>query len=202
MFPLGTALLPGMILPLRLFEDRYLRMYADIVDGDREFGVVLIERGTESGPDSLTFDVGCTARIIGSGIHDDGTIALVSVGRGRFHINEWLEPDPYPRAVVTDLIDDPLSDSGLRTVREAQDLIPALLEAAARLNPEVETEMPDLADDPALAMYQVAQLAGLQAIDLQHVLEAPSADARAVLIEEKVKDAIELIRLQLDMRDK
>lgn len=201
MFPLGSALLPGMVLPLRLFEDRYLKMYADIVDGDREFGVVLIERGMESREDNLTFNVGCTARIIGSGVNDDGTIGLVSVGRNRFRIDGWLKSDPYPRAMVTDLTEGRLSDSGLRTVRETADLLSSLLELAAELNPDVETEMPELADNPELAMYQMAQLAGLQAIDLQQILETSSSDTRAGLIKEKVGDTIELVRLQLDMRD-
>ena len=50
MFPLGVTLLPGMALPLRIFEPRYLQMYADIIDGDREFGVVLIERSSRHVP--------------------------------------------------------------------------------------------------------------------------------------------------------
>ena len=50
MFPLSTALFPGMALPLRLFEDRYLKMYADIVDADREFGVVFNQLGPLPSP--------------------------------------------------------------------------------------------------------------------------------------------------------
>ena len=199
MFPLGTALLPGMVLPLRLFEDRYLQMYATIIDADREFGVVLIERGREALDDNETFAVGCTAHVVGSGMNDDGTIGLVAVGRTRIAIDEWLAPDPYPRALVTDLEDEPLTEPGLESVREAIDRTRVLLAMAAELSPGLETDLPELAYSPGLAMYQVAQLAGLQSLDMQEVLEAPSSDSRAALIMHKVDDTIELIRLQLEV---
>ena len=47
MFPLGTVLLPGMALPLHLFEPRYRQLIQDVLDGDGTFGVCLIERGSE-----------------------------------------------------------------------------------------------------------------------------------------------------------
>jgi Lon protease-like protein len=154
-----------MVLPLRLFEPRYLQLYADIIDTSREFGVVLIERGTESRDDATTFDIGCVASIVGSGVNDDGSIGLITVGRQRIRVHEWLDPGPYPRAMVDDL----------------------------------STEVPELADDPGLAMYQIAQLSGLQALDLQEVLEAPSTDSRALLVKDKVEETMELIRLQLEV---
>ncbi|HEX6220280.1 MAG TPA: LON peptidase substrate-binding domain-containing protein, partial [Acidimicrobiia bacterium] len=191
-----------MVLPLRLFEPRYLQLYADVIDTTREFGVVLIERGIESRDDAATFDVGCVASIVGSGVNEDGTIGLITVGRRRIHVDEWLEPDPYPRAMVTELDDEPLSDEGLNAVRNAADRIPDLLLTAAELNPEVNTEVPELADDPGLAMYQIAQLSGLQALDLQEVLESPTTDSRARLVKSKVDETMELIRLQLEVGDR
>ena len=199
MFPLGTPLLPGMVLPLRLFEDRYLQMYADVIDADREFGVVLIERGREVRDDNETFDIGCIAHIVGSGMNDDGTIGLVAVGRSRIYIEEWLAPDPYPRAMITDLVDEPLTGTGFEAVQHAIARAQFLLEVAAELNPGVETELPELADNPEVAMYQVAQLGGLQALDMQEVLQASTTDQRDAIIGEKVDDTIELLRLQLEL---
>lgn len=199
MFPLGTTLLPGMALPLRLFEERYLQMYADIIDADRQFGVVLIERGVESRDDNPTFDLGCLAYIVGSGLHEDGTIALVAIGRRRIRIEEWLPSDPYPRAVVTRLDDDPLSDAGMISLQSAADQLPGLLAVAAELNPGFEATAPGLSDDPVQAIYQLAQLAGLQSFDLQKVIEAETSDDRAALVDELITDTVELIRLQLEV---
>jgi Lon protease-like protein len=200
MFPLGTPLLPGMALPLRLFEQRYLQMYADIIDHERQFGVVLIERGIESRDDNPTFDAGCLAYIVGSGLHEDGTIALVAIGRKRIRVDQWLPSDPYPRAMVTALDDDPMTDAGMSSLQSAADQLPELLAVAAELNPEFEATAPGLSDDPVQAVYQLAQLAGLQSLDMQKVLEADTSDERASLVDRLLTETVELIRLQLEIK--
>jgi uncharacterized protein len=199
MFPLGLTLLPSMALPLRLFEPRYLQMYTDIVDGDREFGVVLIERGIETQDDNSTFDVGCVAYMVGSGIHEDGTIALVAIGQNRFRIIEWQESDPYPRAIVEELADEPLTEEGMQFLESAANRLPGLLAVAAELNPELEVNAPELSEDPGEAIYQLAQLAGLQTFDLQRVLEASPTDSRAELVDELMSETVEMIQLQLGL---
>ena len=55
-FPLGSVLFPGMPLPLRVFEPRYVAMIASVLgNAEREFGVVLIERGSEVGGGDVRF---------------------------------------------------------------------------------------------------------------------------------------------------
>ncbi|MDH3706550.1 MAG: LON peptidase substrate-binding domain-containing protein, partial [Acidimicrobiia bacterium] len=63
MFPLGSVLLPHNALPLHVFEPRYRQMIETVLDDDRHFGVVLIERGSEVGGDDVRTDVGCLAEI-------------------------------------------------------------------------------------------------------------------------------------------
>src|SRR5207245_2365688 len=66
MFPLGTVLLPHAHLPLHIFEPRYRALVKDVLAGDGEFGVVLIERGQEVGGGDVRFDIGTVARIVQS----------------------------------------------------------------------------------------------------------------------------------------
>ncbi len=198
MFPLGLVLLPGMLLPLRLFEDRYLQMYADIIDGDREFGVVLIERGIESRDDNRTFEIGAIARVVGSGLNDDGTVALVSVGKERIRIEEWLSSDPYPRARVSVLNEGELTTRGLESVLSASDRLQALYQLVSVLDPSAEPDIPELSDEPEVAIYQMAQLAGLQTLDLQKILSAAVFDDRADLVDRYVGEALELASMSVD----
>ena len=58
MFPLGTVLLPGAPLPLQVFEPRYRGLTHDCLAGVPEFGVVLIERGSEVGGGDVRTNVG------------------------------------------------------------------------------------------------------------------------------------------------
>jgi uncharacterized protein len=199
MFPLGTTLMPGMALPLRLFEPRYLQLYSDIIDAEREFGIVLIERGIESSDDNTTHDIGCLAYIVGSGLHEDGTIAIVTLGRNRLRVLEWQESNPYPRAIVEDITDEPLTEEGMQFLESAANRLPGLLAVAAELNPELEAEPPELSEDPVQAIYQLAQLAGLQAFDLQRVLETDPTDSRAELVDELMSETVEMIQLQLGL---
>jgi len=199
MFPLGRTLMPGMALPLRLFEPRYLQMYSDIIDKEREFGVVLIERGIESSDANTTYDVGCLAYIVGSGLHEDGSIAIVALGRHRLRVVEWEDSDPYPRAIVEDLADEPLSEEGMEYLESAANRLPGLLAVAAELNPELEADAPELSEDPIQAIYQLAQLAGLQSFDLQRVLETDRTDRRAELVDELMSETVEMIQLQLGL---
>lgn len=105
MFPLGSVLFPGLGLPLRVFEPRYREMIADCLDGDRSFGVVLIERGSEVGGGEVRLRVATVARILDVSLQDDGTLGVFSVGTERVEVLEWLPDDPYPVAIVAPLLD-------------------------------------------------------------------------------------------------
>ena len=64
MFPLGTVLFPHALLPLRVFEPRYRLMTQRVLGADSEFGVVLIERGSEVGGGDTRFGIGTIALIV------------------------------------------------------------------------------------------------------------------------------------------
>ena len=97
MFPLSSVLLPTMLLPLHVFEDRYRVMVDDVLRRDPpEFGVVLIERGSEVGGGDVRTTVGCTARVLDAERSPDGRWALLCVGEHRLRVREWLADDPYP----------------------------------------------------------------------------------------------------------
>ena len=67
LFPLGTVLFPGLVLPLHIFEERYRQLVRDLLDKPepREFGVIAIRHGRETGIDGVSdlYEVGCTAQV-------------------------------------------------------------------------------------------------------------------------------------------
>lgn len=103
MFPLGTVLLPGVVLPLHVFEPRYQQLVRDCLEAlHPEFGVVLIDRGSEVGGGDVRSDVGVVARVLQVAAMDGGRFAVITVGTRRIRVTQWLEDDPYPRAEVED----------------------------------------------------------------------------------------------------
>ena len=86
LFPLHSALLPGGLLPLRIFETRYLDMVRDCLRSGEGFGVCLIESGNEVGASPRIYAVGTLARIIDWDQRSDGLLGIVASGERRFRV--------------------------------------------------------------------------------------------------------------------
>ena len=101
LFPLGTVLFPGGLLPLRLFEQRYLEMGKACLRDAAPFGVCRIREGAEVGAPATPEDVGCLARIVHWDMHQFGLLQIVAQGTERFRIVERrLQADGLARASV------------------------------------------------------------------------------------------------------
>jgi uncharacterized protein len=201
MFPLGTVLFPHAMLPLHVFEPRYRLLTRNVLQADGEFGVVLIERGSEVGGGDTRFGVGTVARVVRAQELADGGYALATVGLRRIRITQWLPDDPYPRAEVTDLSDltrlpDPTTPSGDSGAEPRAGAIAALDDVFA-LYRQVDPRIPDLppvADALEQASYEIAALAPIGPLDAQRVLETEPARARLALLTELLGDHARTLR--------
>jgi Lon protease-like protein len=120
LFPLGTPLFPGVVLPLQIFEPRYRRLMTDLLahpeSGDqRFFGVVAIRQGWEVekiAPAEALYDIGCTARVQAVRPQADGGFRIVTVGGERFRLLEVVITDdlPYLQARVEWLAEEELAE--------------------------------------------------------------------------------------------
>jgi Lon protease-like protein len=178
MFPLGHVLLPSTYLPLHLFEPRYLELVQVCLDGDQEFGVVLIERGSEVGGGDTRTHVGCVARILEASRFEDGRWAIGAVGTRRIRVERWLPDDPYPRAEVTDWPEPEPSRELAARVAEVLPLLRRVLAVRAELGDASAPATVELADDPVLASYQFAAVGPFGPADQQALLEARDAAER------------------------
>jgi Lon protease-like protein len=165
MFPLNHVLLPGMPLPLHIFEQRYQDLLDDSSDGSGggTFGVVALRTGTEaktpgteeSGPD--VEDVGTLAEILEIETQDDGTSDVLAVGSRRFRIVELLAVGkPYLRAEV-EYLDEPdgeLTPQQETRARELIDVYDAMLVRLAGRG--TGAELPD--DANQLSYHLAARL--------------------------------------------
>jgi Lon protease-like protein len=185
LFPLGTVLFPGLVLPLRIFEDRYrhlVRSLMDLPDGTpREFGVVAIDQGLEVLPDGQPsqsaeislHSVGCVAQLRQVTEHPDGHFDIVAVGDRRFRITGMLADEaPYPVAQV-EWFPEPHPGP------EADELAPRVLavfrDYLSALRGGQEDQLPD---DPMVLSHIVAASTALTVADRQQLLAAPDVAAR------------------------
>jgi uncharacterized protein len=85
-FPLGTVLFPGAVLPLRIFEVRYMDMAKACLKDGSPFGVCLIREGEEVGAPAVPEPVGCLARIAECDVEELGILKVKAQGLHRFRI--------------------------------------------------------------------------------------------------------------------
>jgi Lon protease-like protein len=197
MFPLGTVLFPSAVLPLHVFEPRYRAMVRDCLAGERELGVVLIERGSEVGGDDVRSSVGTVARIVDARELPDGRWALVTVGARRLRVERWLPDDPYPVAEVADWPDpDPGPDLEVR-MAEVVARLRTVLALASEAGDDAAPATIELSPDPVLAGHQAASVGPFGPLDRQRLLSASSPAARADLLEDLLADAEQVLRLRL-----
>jgi hypothetical protein len=196
MFPLGTVLFPSMVLPLRIFEPRYLEMISVCLEGDKRFGVVLITRGSEVGGGEGRSDIGCTASIVQvqSG---DSQMFLATVGTGRIRVLEWLSDDPFPQAMVERWCDPQPPEGIAHTVGQLDAAFRNVLALAGELG---EWSVPlsiELDDDPALALFQMCAASPIGPFDRHRLLCAESVADRADMLEEMLDDTSVMLRARL-----
>lgn len=203
MFPLGLVLLPGAVLPLNVFEDRYLQMFREILADDvnpPEFGVALITKGRDAGGGDERAMLATSARILDMQATPDGRYVLAAVGNERLRINAWLPDDPYPVADVdlwpdADLRPGDETDAFDRRVAQLHERVNHLNELAADLGDGVPEET-EISDDPVLAGYHLGSLAPIGPADRFRLLEAPGLAARLDVLDAALDDVEAVLKFR------
>jgi uncharacterized protein len=182
LFPLGTVLYPGLVLPLHVFEERYRQLVRDLLDEPepRRFGVVAIREGRETGITGVRslHEIGCTATVRQVEEHEDGRYSLVTVGTDRFRLERLDDSRAYLQADI-DLLDEEPGDeatAGL-AARAVQEAFRAYLEALSERG-GTRINAPELPDEPMLLSYVVAASVIVDLPDKQALLAEPDAVRR------------------------
>ena len=136
LFPLNVVLMPGMPMPLHIFEERYKQMVDECLENGSEFGMVLAdEDGTRS--------IGCTARIVELvQRYEDGRLVILVEGSRRFKLNNILTGKPYYVGEVEYLEDEPSDEDISALAEECVALLERVIEAATEGEVGIEVEPP------------------------------------------------------------
>ena len=183
LFPLGTVLFPGMILPLRVFEERYRLMVADLLERPepRELGIIAIRKGGEVGAESVQelYDIGCVATMRDAAKHPDGRFDLTVVGARRFRLLRTDRTLPYYQAEVEYLPDEeqgegPSDLAEIAVVQAAfREYVNALADRAGAV-----IHIADIPDDPVMLSNVIAAAMIIDLPERQALLAAPDCAAR------------------------
>ncbi len=183
-FPLtGALLLPGGMLPLNIFEPRYLNMtQAALASGNRTIGMIQPD-GDDVGDSPSVYDTGCAGRIVSFAETDDGRILITLSGMCRFAVVEELPlKDGYRRAVAeygrfrSDMSADVRADIDRTRLLE---VLKAYLKHEA-----IEANWKAIEDaDDARLVASLAMMFPFRASEKQALLEAPDlAECARVIV--------------------
>ena len=182
LFPLGTVLFPGLVLPLHIFEERYRQLVRDLLDGPepRRFGVIAIREGRETGISGVRalHEVGCTATLRQVDAHEDGTFDLVTVGTQRFRLTRLDDSRAYLQGEL-ELLPDDVGDEATASLaaRVVQEAFRAYLDTLAERG-ATRVNVPELPDEPLLLSYVVAASMIIEVSGKQALLAQPDAVRR------------------------
>ena len=132
LFPLGIVALPGELIPLHIFEERYKAMVARCIEERSEFGIVWVS-------DDGLRPIGCACEIVEIlERFDDGRINLVARGTRPFRIDEREEDLPYPAGAV-EFLDDRDEEPDEAAARQAREAYADLVREATDRDPDPES---------------------------------------------------------------
>jgi Lon protease-like protein len=168
LFPLGTVLLPGGLLPLRIFETRYVDMVRRCMRQNEAFGVVLIQTGTETSSAVQTAAIGTTARIVDFQTLDDGLLGLLCRGESRFRIEQRSQQSDGLNRATVDWVPDP---TGVAIDPKFESLVSVLREVLAQQPSARSRFIEPNYEDASWVSYRLAELLPLPVNLQQKLLE-------------------------------
>jgi len=178
LFPLNTVLFPEGLLPLKIFEQRYVEMTKRCVRDGSRFGVCLIREGREVGEPAVPSIVGCTARIGEWEVPHPNLFHLITHGEERFRVIRT-------QVVALGLI---MCEAQLLETPDAEGAPDALcrgvLESAITQVGQDRFPGPIKLDDANWVSYRLAELLPLSNEARQRLLEIDTANQRLDMLRE------------------
>ncbi len=183
LFPLKTVLYPGGLLPLKVFEQRYIDMAKACIADNRPFGVCLItqgeEVGTPQGAAPTIALVGTLARITDWDMPQLGILHIATVGGARFQVREHARTATgLVEGQVATLADEP----AMPLAEEFQPLARLLELIATRVGPQNFPEQRNY-DDASWVGYRLAEFLPLPLTIKQSMLEINDAGVRLQVLQ-------------------
>ena len=174
LFPLNTVLFPGGLLPLRIFEPRYVDMVGGCMRRDAEFGVVLIVQGTDTSSVVSIAGMGTSARVVDFQTQTDGLLGLLCRGERRFRVAQRrLQDDGLNRATV-----EWMQDAALTPLDpQFQPLVSVLRKVMARLANSGRFLEPNY-EDASWVSHRLAEFLPLEPPWQQRLLEIDDPNER------------------------
>lgn len=191
----GVILFPGMNLPLHIFEEKYMIMISQCLEGDKRFGAVYL-RG------NVCAEIGTIAEIINVEKLEDGKFNLLTEGKQRFKIVDLISEKPFYQALVEIYKDkqEKVTEKMKKSINEIRDLSKIALKLFDKVSKQELSKKIDLPEDPNELLFLIAANLSCSHEIKQSILESRSVRERAKKIHKLLKEEID--RLEVILQNK
>jgi Lon protease-like protein len=183
-FPLGTVLFPDALLPLRIFEVRYVDMAKQCLKEQGEFGVCLIREGHEVGAPAVPEPVGCLAGIVQCDAEELGILKVVVRGGERFRI---VETATTKQGLVTGVVERLHAEAAAGDAPGLPDCAEFLRKVIAGIGAQRFSE-PLRFEDATWVGFRLAEILPLRNDVKQKLLELTDAAVRLSVLHRFLKE--------------
>lgn len=178
-FPLSTVLMPGQVLPLHIFENRYKSLMSDLLalpEVERRFGIITIKKGREVNQSlPVLADIGTIAVLRKSSTNEDGTFEILVIGGQRFDlisVSEDKAPYLVAEVKIRKEFESEFDTATLTLAKEKCDEFMMMLDA------DNENTSQKLPDTPSSLSFLLASLLPINNTEKQSLLELDDPNMR------------------------
>jgi uncharacterized protein len=182
-FPLQTVLFPGGMLPLRIFEVRYMDMAKTCLKDGSAFGVCLIREGEEVGAPAVPEPVGCLARIAACDVEELGILKVKAEGLERFRI---LSSETNRQGLIVGEVERLANEAEAREAAGLAECAEFLRKVIAGIGAQRFSEPFDF-DDATWVSFRLAEILPLRIDVKQKLLELTDATLRLAILHKFLK---------------
>nr|WP_299418561.1 endopeptidase La [uncultured Emticicia sp.] len=201
----NTVLFPGIVIPVTVTRQKFIKMVKKAYRSDRTVGVVAQVRNTqnEPTPDDL-FKVGTIAHILKMIVLPDGNVTVIIQGRRRFEVEEYTQTDPHLMAKVKYISE---SFPNVRK-KETKALIQSLKEASYKilnLNPDIPRDAQmaiSNIDSPSFLTHFLSSNLNIEISEKQLLLETFDGGEQAHKLLEHMMKEIQVLEIKRDIQSK
>ncbi|HLX24231.1 MAG TPA: LON peptidase substrate-binding domain-containing protein [Usitatibacter sp.] len=182
-FPLGAVLYPGGLLPLRIFETRYMDMAKACLKESSPFGVCLIREGQEVGAPAVPEDVGCVARIAECDMEELGILKVKAEGISRFRI---VSREVTKSGLIVGEVEESAAEARVTDAPGLAESAEFLRKVIAGIGTERFAQPLDF-EDAAWVSFRLAEILPLRIDVKQKLLELTDATLRIAILHKFMK---------------
>lgn len=193
LFPLpGVVMFPGMNLPLHIFEERYKKLISTSLKKNKTFGIVFAK-------ENICSEVGTVVEIIDVEKLEDGKMNILTEGKKRFKIINFMSEEPYYEALIQ-LYEDKeakINEKFKKTIKEVSELSKKALGIFDTISEQDLSRKLKLPTEPNELLFLVAANLTCPNESKQLILETQSIKERAKKVLEHLKEEIERLQILL-----